>query len=320
METRINICNQCVFISLSNDLLFDYVRNRYSGFASTNEANVDFRIIEVDRKTAYNQYKVKFDFNNQDRVIQERSERFEYYFVSNESIVVYDMNEHLCVVCVSEKISNRLIYLVGVIICDIVSQYLATCDIYCIHSSVVSFKGDISNGIAFLGESGVGKTSLAYEFVKKKEKIVNDDVAYFQYDGKRMRAYKNTQYIGLDEKSLCNLYSECKSYVVKKDGLSLDKNRIDLNGMDAYVYAEYIDVKKIIIINSVRSENAKLVPCDKISLYKHIFQSMIPFIPSKIISQKAIVDRLLSSNIIAYKLTPANTAKKTIEGLYEIIG
>ena len=319
MHTSIVICNHVIGVSITNDRLFDYIRNRYIGFvAECSNATDDFRVIDISEQQLKIDYGIGVELDNIEKILKRCDHRDEYYYLADQGTIVYDQARSICGVYIAQSLNSRLTYLFGVTVCNIIIDYLADCNIFCMHSSIVSFKHDLSNGIAFLGSSGVGKTSLAYEFIKKGEKITNDDVSYFRLYDDHMRVYKNTQYIGMDDESIKRLYPECEVHVVKKDGLELDKNRINLSEMNKNAYAQFIDLKRVVIVSPERSGIAELKVCNEVVAFKNLFKAMTPFLPPNKIVKKRIVERLLGLGLEFYELTPANSAFKTVESLYEI--
>lgn len=278
MSLYLNICNAFFDIKINDSLISNYIRNRYFGFIETKEipSNKSSALIsEVSLDELLNNYSF-----NEDRVcgdIYEYNEDGCKYLFVYSNIIVYDRQNSSVFMYISKEVPDKLLYLLGVKICEMITSILIDNGIYCMHSSVCTFERNIKNGIAFLGPSGVGKSSLVYQMYKHGEQITNDDVAYFHMTSSGITTYKNTQLIGFDDHSIETVFSECKAFISHKDGLSLDKNRIDLHKKDSNSFADKIEVRHVIIVDKIRLESPKLNKCNDLESYKNIVQSLVPY-------------------------------------------
>lgn len=317
MGIHFNICTCYIYASLSNYTLLKYITNRYISFVTDNTNFDGMTITDISQDVLRKKYGLYFSTDNKDAVQCKMVDTLYVNYVSDFAVILYDKALHTCYVCLQDDVSDNYIYLVGVQICNIIMRYLTENDIYCVHSSVVTFNKNQNDGIMFIGESGAGKTSLAYEFLRKGEQITNDDVAFICLEDNNLNAYKNTQYIGMDDVSISKLYPECTEYIIKKDGLTLDKNRIDLSEMYENAFATNIVIKRIVLIDKNRGNTADLSILDCGSAYSILFKAIVPFLPKDMILNPNIVDIIVSKKLPLYRLTPANTAKGTVDFLYD---
>lgn len=317
MEIYFSVCASNIHISLNNYTLSKYIKNRYVGFITDKTNSAGLTIVEVSREVLINKYGFSFLKDNKGALLCQSIDRLYVNYVSDFAVILYDKRLNVCYVCLGDNVSDNYIHLVGVQVCNIITEYLIQNKIYCIHSSAVTFNKSKDNGILFIGESGAGKTSLAYEFLRKGEQITNDDVAFIRLKNNNLYAYQNTQYIGLDDDSISKLYPECAKYIVKKDGLTLDKNRVDLLKMNRNAFATEIIIKKIVIIDRNRNDTASLNTLDSVSAYGILFKAAAPFLPKDILINPNIVDIIVDKHLPVYRLTPVNTAQETVSFLYD---
>lgn len=317
MLYNLNICNCNIHISIANEMLSKYIINRYIGFVSSNSAAIGLIISDLDKLEPQNSYGINPSADNSNHITNQVKDGLDIEYISDIAIIVNDTEKNSCRIFVQEHVNEKYINLIGVRICDKINEYLASNQVFCIHSSVVTFKNKADDGIMFIGDSGVGKTSLAYEFIKKGEQLTNDDVAFVQIKNGSLIAHKNTQYIGMDDESIERLYSECGDYIVKRDGLLLDKNRIDLSQLHKDAFAGKIEIKRIVVVEKQRQEKASICQFDDILAYANLFKSIVPFSTTKRAMTSDIFDRIISIRLPIYKLLPANTAAATINYLYE---
>ena len=180
------------------------------------------------------------------------------------------------------------------------------------HSSVCTLHSNAHNGVAFLGQSGVGKTSLVYQMYKCGEQLTNDDVGFFRITPSKLITFKNMQHIGLDDYSIKQIFPECEKFVSHKDGLTMDKNRVDLSKLATNAFAEKIIVKQILIVDSTRQSVPEIIECNSIDSYKTMVQSLLPFFTVK---RYDLIDKIAKEviNMVpVFKLVPGDSIIKTV--------
>ncbi len=318
MNLRLKICDISIKISIWNQLIEKYIYNRFSGFLSFQEVTSSpkcLSLIELNKEQIDN-IVPKMNCIDIDKELQKiEIESSKYYVIRGGNIIFYDRFRGQIYFSLEEGIEERVLYFIGVKLCEMIISYLIENSIYCIHSSVCTLHSNANNGIAFLGQSGVGKTSLAYQMYKCGEQLTNDDVAFFRITASELITFKNTQLIGLDDYSIKQVFPECERCVSYKDGLTLDKNRVDLRKLDSNAFAEKIIVKHILIVSSTRQSKPEIVECDAIETYKTIVQSLLPFFT---IERYALIEKIakeIISIVPVYKLIPGDTITKTVNFL-----
>jgi hypothetical protein len=318
MILNLDICECCFKVLVINCIVEEYIRNRFVGFISNNAFNYSKTDITIVKEIQLDEISSKYNsiINVSCKDYYEFKENECTYFIINyKNFVVYNDSEKLIEIYVNQNENINILRFIGVKICELIVSILIENGIFCIHSSVCTLQKNLFNGIAMLGPSGVGKTSLVYQMHKCGEYIANDDVAFFKIASNCMTVYKNTQYIGFDNYSLTNIFSECIQYIICKDGLELDKNRIDLQCQDPSAYAEKIRVKHIIIIEKERLDVPKLIKCSQIEAYKALIQSLLPFFSMCRFDLMDEIARKIMSMMLIYKLLPCNSISKTVDFL-----
>ena len=315
MNLSLNICDIPIRISVWNGLIEKYIYNRFSGFISSQEidhSQKSLSLMEINRDHI-NDIIPKINSINIDKEYQEiNMDGCKYYAIKDDNIIFYDKFQRRVYFSLCEAEEERILYFIGVKLCEIIVSHLIENNIYCIHSSVCTLDSNAHNGVAFLGQSGVGKTSLAYQMYKCGEQLTNDDVGFFRITPSELVTFKNMQHIGLDDYSIKQVFPECERFVSHKDGLTLDKNRVDLGKLSTNAFAEKIIVKQILIVDSTRQSVPEIVECSSIESYKTIVQSLLPFFTVK---RYDLIDKIakeIISMIPVYKLIPGDSIMKTV--------
>lgn len=314
MSVLLDICGVTFKVTLNNEYITRYIKNRFIGFVTDGKQKSKYEIVNIDNDFAKEKYEVLKNLHDEKDYYVYSSFFYNAYVIHHINFIVYDNREGKVYVNIIEDRNHTINSFSAVKICEIISHIINEHKIYCLHSSVATFNGDYNNGIAFIGKSGAGKTSLALSMYKKGEKITNDDVAYFTYQDNTMKVYKNTQFIGLDDYSLAHKFPEYQQSVVRKDGLELDKNRINLSNAD--VYCENIIIKRIVIVSSQREKTPSYKNVDQLSRVTHLIKSAIQFTAGSCSESlmRTLVD--IASSVPMYCLIPADSIEKTIDFIY----
>lgn len=313
MTLYLNICN-CVFeISEIDPIINEYIKNRFIGFVCDNgfqnyETYTTIKATTLDKLIKEHSILTKMAHKEYQEFVCKNNI---YIVVGGKNIIIYNQTTKIIEVCIERNALKNLIYFVSVKICDLIATVLFNNGVYCIHSSVCTLHKNVSNGVAMLGPSGVGKSSLVYQMYKYGELITNDDVAFFRKVSNSIVAYKNTQYIGFDDNSITNIFNECVPFIARKDGLDLDKNRIDLFGKDPLAFAESILIKNILIIEKEWLDTPKIEKCNAIKAYKVLIQSLLPFFTSSRFELIDSIAKYILTNIPIYCLHPCNSISTT---------
>lgn len=317
MNILLNVCNTCFNIKIKNRTVFNYLKNRYFGFVSQIELSQDLlqtSIIEdsvlknlVDDMSILGFRDGVSEFTNNDS-------RYVIIIASGAiSVIKYMPQKAEIRLFIDGSMPERMLKYIGVKLCEIINSILIKNGTYCIHASVCTALKNENDGIAFLGQSGAGKSTISYMLCKRGEKTTNDDVAYFQITCDGMCVYRNTQLLGLDDSSIEITFEECKNYIVHKDESDFDKNRIDLNLMDSSYFANSITVKTFIIIEKERFIKPRIMRCSPIETYRVLIQSLLPYFSvDNHMVMREVADTLFQ-NIPAYRLYASKSIVTTAD-------
>lgn len=299
---RINV-NDCLFeLYLQNLEIEKYILNRFRGFV------VDKVDKYVDGTNSYILMEEKwggcFCNDNPNSIVVRKNETTANYFIGNYAVIRYSENEKNIILMVGE-IPQNIVKLIAVKLCDIILDILFQNHIYCMHCGVIALGDECNHGIAIIGHSGSGKTSLTLKLTEKGARLTNDDLAYFTVTDGKMRAVKNIQYIGLDECNLKNNFSYLMPYVVRES--FLDKSRIDFYSYNPLLYVDEIVIDTFCFISDKRKSCPDIRVLNVMEACKKILEISNQFnrgrcTPAYI---NSVFDICSSSNLYEATLTPS---------------
>lgn len=298
--------NNCLFeLYLQNSEIEKYILNRFRGFV------VD-KYVEGTNLYILTEEKAEACSGNidSDNIMVQKNETITNYFIGNYAVIGYSEMEKKIILTVSEMPPN-IIQLIAVKLCDIILDVLFQNHIYCMHCGVIVLGDDCNHGIAIIGHSGSGKTSLTIKLTEKGARLTNDDLAYFTVADGKMRVVKNTQYIGLDEYNLKNNFSYLIPYVVRDS--FLDKSRIDLYKYNPLLYVDELVIDTFCFISDKRKTCPDIRVLNVMEACKKILEISNQFnrgrcTPAYI---NSVLDICSSSNLYEAVLTPSVSESST---------
>lgn len=302
---RIKI-NNCLFeLYLQNSEIEKYILNRFRGFVVDKYVEGTNLCILTEEKG-----EVCSGNTDPDNITVQKNETITNYFIGNYAVIRYSENEKKIVLTVNEM-PPRIMQLIAVKLCDIILDFLFQNHIYCMHCGVIVLGDDCNHGIAIIGHSGSGKTSLTIKLTEKGARLTNDDLAYFTVTDGKMRVVKNTQYIGLDEYNLKNNFSYLMPYVARES--FLDKSRIDLYSYNPLLYVDDVVIDTFCFISDKRKSCPDIHVFNVMEACKKILEISNQFnrgrcTPAYI---NSVLDICSSSHLYEVVLTPSVSESST---------
>lgn len=249
-----------------NKYIDNYIYYRLYGFfvKSIEQYRINLKILQKDKITELIE-SYKFNITSDDFTYND--ENININIVNYKNYLIYDKRTSLLILYVQER-THIIEKILSIKLVSMVLSLLLQHQIFCIHSSCVKFK---DTGLLILGNSGSGKTSLTLSLVEKGATLTNDDATFIQY-GKKFIAMKNTQLIGLTDSGIKKYF-----HYLFHDVSFVDDNkkyRIDLNQSNPKCFESFIEINKIIWIESHRREVPLLTDMKKMEMIKNICKNI----------------------------------------------
>lgn len=301
-------------ICFENKVIFDYIKYRFIGFISDNNCIVrntsHYEIIETksnkkiiqlikDKKIYINNKKDYYIFNTNEIYL---------WIADNANYILYNKNDKKISVYIAENCSSHTNEGIAMQICDIISYILHANGIISIHASATTFGDD---GVAFVGNSGSGKTSIALKMREAGEKILCDDILYLNVF--TQQGIRNVQKIGLHEKNLKENFSYLSNNISHRD--SENKERIDLYKVHKSWFINILQINKLVFVNSNKNINANIKKGNAYNIFLHILRNSPKLEGLNDLYLFNNID-LLIKHVECFELTPSYDVNKTQQMLY----
>jgi len=292
----------------------DFINSFFSfEFKRTFNVEIDFRLSLIDiENTTINGFHNTSNNNPRLNINEENG----YYVISlGRSNIILDKTDYktsgtLFPDFQGAKLKNRIDFFLLPI-----TWYLYRKGVYIIHATAVEKDG---LGLLFLGESGSGKTTNAYNLVKLGWNFLSDDIVIIGKKDNSLYAGNVRKGITLDSKIL-EQNDKLSEGIYSASNYSKDKR---------YVFLERVYPKRIIngfspdllIFCSLEEKESRFERMNRSDAFSHLISSTASIIDDKVITQKQMTMlKELTSQCECFKLNSGTDIYNNPEILSKII-